>query len=136
MAECIEREKLLLSLKVWQNTLIETYGENDAYVRCIESVLIGIESAPAADVRPKWISVKEKLPELRQNVLVSDGKGSGEGWLDRYDWHDPNREDVVYISPWPMDFWCIPGCKVDEDHVTHWMPLPEPPNCGARMEES
>lgn len=74
-----------------------------------------------------WISVKERLPELRQNVLVSDGKGSGEGWLDRYDWHDPNREDVVYTSPQPRDFWCIPGCEVDEEHVTHWMPLPQPP---------
>lgn len=52
MAEYIEREKLLLALKDWQNTLIETYGENDEYVRCLESVIIGIESAPAADVRP------------------------------------------------------------------------------------
>ena len=52
MSEYIEREKLSLSLKEWQNTLIETYGKNDEYVRCIESVLIGIESAPAADVRP------------------------------------------------------------------------------------
>ena len=77
--------------------------------------------------KPRWISVEERLPELCQNVLVSDGKWSGEGWLDRYDWHDPNREDVVYTSPKPMDFWCMPGCKVDEDHVTHWMPLPEPP---------
>lgn len=79
---------------------------------------------------PKWIPVTERLPELCQNVLVSDGKGSGEGWRDRYDWHDQNREDVVYTSPQPRDFWCIPGCKVDEDHVTHWMPLPEPPEEG------
>ena len=52
MTEYIEREKLLLALKECQNTLIETYGENDAYVRCLESVFIGIERAPAADVRP------------------------------------------------------------------------------------
>ena len=51
MAEYIEREKLLLALKEWQNLLIKTYGENDEYVRCLESVFIGIESAPAADVR-------------------------------------------------------------------------------------
>ena len=52
MAEYIEREKLLLSLKEWQSVLVASYGENDEFVRCIESVLIGVESAPAADVRP------------------------------------------------------------------------------------
>ena len=52
MAEYIEREKLLLALNEWQKTLIKTYCENDEYVRCLESVFIGIESAPAADVRP------------------------------------------------------------------------------------
>lgn len=83
-----------------------------------------IERMVVSGNKPRWISVEERLPELCQNVLVSDGKESGEGWLDRYDWHDPNREDVVYTSPQPRDFWCIPGCKVDEDHVTHWMPLP------------
>lgn len=58
MSEYIEREKLLLALKEWQNKLIGTYGKNDEYVRCLESVFIGIEDVPAADVRPvvrgKW----------------------------------------------------------------------------------
>lgn len=52
MAEYIDREKLVEALTEWQNMLIETYGENDEYVRCLESVLIGIDSIPAADVRP------------------------------------------------------------------------------------
>jgi NADPH-dependent 2,4-dienoyl-CoA reductase/sulfur reductase-like enzyme len=62
VAEYIEREKLTKALKIWQNILIEEYGENDEYVRCLESVFIGIENAPAADVRPvargKWIQKK------------------------------------------------------------------------------
>ena len=95
--------------------------------RCFKRLMTQATDAIEELSKPRWINAEERLPELRQNVLVSDGKGSGEGWLDRYDWHDPNREDVVYTSPQPRDFWCIPGCKVDEDHVTHWMPLPEPP---------
>ena len=98
--------------------------------RCQQVDKFAEEAARLYAKLPRWISVEERLPELRQKVLVSDGKWSGEGWLDRYDWHDPNREDVVYTSPQPIDFWCIPGCKVDEDHVTHWQPLPEPPKEG------
>lgn len=52
MAEYIEREKLAKAIKIWQNSLIETYGKNDEYVRCLDSVLRGIDNAPAADVRP------------------------------------------------------------------------------------
>lgn len=62
MPEYIEREVLTKGLKIWQNTLIETYGKNDEYVRCLDSVLLGIDNAPAADVRPavrgKWEDVK------------------------------------------------------------------------------
>jgi rubrerythrin len=52
MAEYIEREKLAKALKIWQNTLIENYGENDEYVRCLDAVLLGVDNAPAADVAP------------------------------------------------------------------------------------
>ena len=52
MAEYIEREKLAKALEIWQNTLIEIYGEDDEYVRCLNSVLFSVDNAPAADVRP------------------------------------------------------------------------------------
>jgi hypothetical protein len=52
MAEYIEREKLAKALKIWQNTLIENYGENDEYARCLDSVLRGVDNVPAANVRP------------------------------------------------------------------------------------
>ena len=50
--EYIEREKLVDALKIWQSTLIEAYGSDDDYVRCLNSVLYGVENTPAADVRP------------------------------------------------------------------------------------
>jgi hypothetical protein len=52
MAEYIEREKLAKALKIWQTALIENYGENDEYVRCLDAVLLGVDNVPAADVRP------------------------------------------------------------------------------------
>ena len=51
-AEYIEREKLMEALTEWQSTIIETYGEYDEYVQCIDSIMLGIDNAPAADVRP------------------------------------------------------------------------------------
>lgn len=62
----------------------------------------------------QWISVKERLPEykfhvggsLAVNVLVSDGRMVGEG--------DFTNGDFYF-------------CGVKHPHITHWMPLPEPP---------
>ena len=72
---------------------------------------------------PEWISVKDRLPESKEKILVYGGRteiwfngvkqpmpsihtgymrGLGEGWFT-WDRHD-------YISD-----------------VTHWMPLPQPP---------
>lgn len=58
----------------------------------------------------KWISVKERLPEVDEDVLAYLGEGKIEVCrltLDRF-WE---ASDVLY----------------DLDDVTYWMPLPEPP---------
>jgi len=68
----------------------------------------------------KWISVKDRLPEVYDGVLVTDGEivtaaerhdffDSGIGWTGhRFGGHE-----------WQWDF--------DDSFITHWMPLPEPP---------
>ena len=58
-------------------------------------------------LRPKWISVEDRLPEIGQEVIVY-------------------RNDCVYS----MRFW-------DKKHplwesTSHWMPLPEPPRADMR----
>lgn len=70
MAEYIEHEKLIDALKIWQSQLIEAYGSDDEYVRCLNSVLYGVEAATVADVRPvvrgKWVPVIRYL----ENTVV------------------------------------------------------------------
>ena len=64
----------------------------------------------------KWISVKERLPEINQSVLIcAFGRSVGEG---TYRGHDG------FHHVWKM--YAVAGTYWD-DEVTHWMPLPEPP---------
>ena len=64
----------------------------------------------------EWISVTERLPEDREDVMVSvvfDGKAMiGTGWY------------VVEKGRWYVR--CITTCEQRPD-ITHWMPLPQPP---------
>lgn len=61
----------------------------------------------------KWISVKDKLPELGEKVLVyTTGNNMYTGWI--------NSENTFTVVSGSHGF-------VDSYTVTHWMPLPEPP---------
>ena len=61
----------------------------------------------------KWISVKERLPEVAWRVLVTDGTNVNFGYTLCF--------EIKGVSP-----WCTLS-PVMPDKVTHWMPLPEPP---------
>lgn len=65
---------------------------------------------------PKWISVKERMPEEYKPVLVY-AKHTPEYFSDWF---------AVMEDTWLGDSW---ECNGDSDvhEVTHWMPLPEPP---------
>lgn len=52
MAKYIEREAALDIVNGWREQLIPTYGENDEYVKCLETVAEHLESLHAADVVP------------------------------------------------------------------------------------
>ena len=82
-----------------------------------DAFLVGYAAA-----QPKWISVKERLPEKNSLVVILHedemnlnyrkppvyfGKHNGQYWLETLD-----HSDVTWSG------MCI---------ITHWMPLPEPP---------
>lgn len=59
----------------------------------------------------KWISVKDKLPENGDLLLLSDKEQITMGWYSR-----PIKE-FIQCNTW-VDL---------TKFVTHWQPLPEPP---------
>ncbi len=71
---------------------------------------------------PQWISVKDRLPELRQEVLVWYNNGYEVAYLQKF---EPPKLQYPQFNNVEMFEWCF-GDFEDFD-VTHWMPLPEPP---------
>lgn len=60
----------------------------------------------------EWISVKDRLPEDNTDVLVYHGSLIS---IYSYMGHNEWEDDYGYFS------------RTDDDGITHWMPLPEPP---------
>lgn len=62
----------------------------------------------------KWISVKDRLPSHNEWILAFDGEKMCVCWFD-LSYHD-------YLFMFGM------SSSQQFRNVTHWMPLPEPPN--------
>lgn len=116
---------------------IKSSGENPLPSRCLcIHALDGYETYKVDDhtigVRPIWISVKDKLPLPYDWVLVfASTNGTNEPnpmtlarlipghtiWEFLYEYADTSGAGVYQDLEWPV--------KMDE--ITHWMPLPNPP---------
>lgn len=97
---------------ILQDNLIDIYGDCYRLVY-LKDVLDLIDEQPALTPPIEWVSVKERLPEPGERVLATDGGFVGEGYVSHY-----NK-------------WCRSnGMKWDmfRTEVTHWMPLPAPPD--------
>lgn len=67
----------------------------------------------------KWISVKDRLPNKNQKVLI---------FLDGYS-HRNHIDLVSFIGiNGSYYFWDADEYGYEENEVTHWMELPKPPN--------
>ena len=111
MAEYIERETVYNTLKAKYCDEC-TFADKECYRCAYADVMYNIDIMPAADVQPvnRWTSVDEALPQDCTEVLIYDKEcGIIMGWY--------NEKDKV----WSADFVC------ELETVTHWQPLPEPP---------
>ena len=68
---------------------------------------VRLEEKQATSDKSKWISVKDRLPDCANTVLAIDRDGI--------------MASAYYVGNWHS------GGELDECAVTHWMPLPEPP---------
>ena len=96
-------ESLKAALKDAQKS-IEVFGQANAALR---------------DKVPEWIPVTERLPEPGKMVLLTvSGKVKNISLVDAYELGEFNTDEGWILEMWPE--WEGPK-------VTHWMPLPEPP---------
>ena len=109
----IDAERLCENCKDFPQCKGEFKAECAVYVEVAAQPTI----APASlRLKGEWISVEDRLPKDWEDVLVLLQCGdcivaarSGKYWRER---------------------WCH---SLIDRPPTHWMPLPEPPNCGADM---
>ncbi len=73
----------------------------------------------ADKVMPQWISVKERLPEINQEVLISYGKKPFLLIAFLYHPQYPKKDVKVFCG--------TNNTNYSLEYVTHWMPAPEPP---------
>lgn len=100
-----------VSQEAIKNALVDKFKARigSSHVPTWNDAFDAVTNLPAADVveRPRWISVKERMPEDGKNVLAYEGGG-------------------FYFLDWCSDGkWVVASASTAV--VTHWMPLPEPP---------
>ena len=70
----------------------------------------------------RWIPVSERLPEIDTNVLAAFVDGKRRSRVCEVLFTDFSDEDEP-----PKPEWCDDYGRIPHSDVTHWMPLPEPP---------
>lgn len=83
-------------------------ASRDAWKEDAERYAENADYWKAQAAAPQWISVKDRLPERGESYLVLKDDGTS-----------PYQLAIVWFDR----TWDFPNA----DEVTHWMPLPEPP---------
>ena len=126
MDEYISREKAIKELReVYEQEYPTASGDFDEYAS--HDVPNVLRNMPSADVQSvKWISVKDRLPEIGRSVLVAVNINAKLNLPFRTDftpeirigWLDDNGK------------WGLQFDSADRDEILYWQPLPEPPKDG------
>lgn len=80
-----------------------------------------------------WISVKERLPMIDDDVLVF-ARGKGDGFIGKTKIATAYITDCTYFGGSPIKV--VPQWRsqfrffLTDYEITHWMPMPEPPKEG------
>ena len=114
MAEYIEREAAI-------NAIYDSdpNGIRRALGFKVEQIEEALRAVPASHV-PQWISVKDRLPENGEHVLI---------WYEYYRYGSYNRMYTTYEIAYQYNgHWTGAGDSLGQKaRVFAWMPLPDPP---------
>lgn len=126
----IDADKLSDYLQNHYNEVEALHRPNDSEYLCgIGTCLdsIDADSFDAPDNYLAWISVKDELPNYREDVIVFTEKHIDVGHLAR------GRYGSLWWERDSADLW--KDNEVLKD-VTHWMPLPKEPKIDERKENA
>lgn len=129
MSDYKDREKLLAKI---DEAFFETDPDGKEQIgvlKCRAIIREFYDDCPSPDVAPVgWISVKDKLPEPEQDVLVIAHGWSGRLlYIGSYQRMEAETSWLTGVTSKASD-WSLWGWSyLREPEVTHWMPLPEPP---------
>lgn len=113
MARAIDADELYRIEKLLDTDIVH---QDKVALNLLEQVLYDIQHMPTLTQPNEWVSVEERLPEEKQRVIVRcERVGTSVGW--------------ILWSNWMTDIG--PGAG----KVTHWMPLPAPPDSQKKGEK-
>ena len=113
MARAIDGEELLGIERLLDTDVVR---KNETASWLLDQVLHDIQAMPTLTPPNEWVSVEDRLPEKRKDVLVHYGNGRiGIDWID-------STQCFVFDELY--------------GRVTHWLPIPElPDRCSPEGEE-
>jgi hypothetical protein len=85
--------------------------------------MVDVKSCSCSGILNNWISVKDRLPELGQNVLVIKDGLYGLACREIVERKPLPPPQFNNIEIWEWNY----GFEAREGQVTHWQELPEPP---------
>lgn len=119
-------EELCLIATCWSISPFVSKEKHNGAVDMLREVEKEVKEAPTLTPPNEWISVEERLPDSQADVLVV--AFWHENWQTMIGWHSDTSKKWRVITPYG---------EMEPGGVTHWMPLPEPPErCPQEGEET
>ena len=119
--------------RAMKHDLLELLKEQQETIASLQGTICKLNAA--LQERPQWISVKDRLPEEHESIfykLLGTPKWSNSMWKQESEkvlvyLSFPDGTGVVTTGCLHNSDWMTTVSKTLPQTVTHWMPLPEPP---------